>query len=64
MAKNENVGKMYCANCRIQASEVVFMPSNGNPAPWICPVCGRTEVFTVDGDQIKIGLRNWPECDE
>ena len=47
---------LMCADCRIQANEVDFMPGDGNPAPWICPVCGRTEIFTVDEDQTEIGL--------
>ena len=58
-SKGKYDGLMYCEDCRIQSKELDFKPTNGNPSPWLCPHCGRTEIFTVDEDQASIGLHDW-----
>lgn len=37
----------YCADCSTQAEEIEFVPSDGNPAQWVCPHCGRTNIFSM-----------------
>ena len=36
----------YCESCGFQSRQEDFWPSNGNPAPLVCPRCGRTNCFT------------------
>ncbi len=40
--------KFRCQNCAHEGDEVDFMPSDGNPAPYICPKCGSTECFAQE----------------
>jgi Zn finger protein HypA/HybF involved in hydrogenase expression len=37
--------QFYCQNCGHVGLEEDFVPSDGNPAPFICPGCGSTDVF-------------------
>lgn len=39
---------MYCQDCGHSGEENEFWPSDGNPAPHVCPNCGRTNIFTKD----------------
>lgn len=34
-----------CSSCEYCGSEEAFTPSDGNPAPLVCPECGRTDCF-------------------
>jgi proteasome lid subunit RPN8/RPN11 len=40
----------YCQDCDFVGHEEEFVPSDGNPAPHICPECGRTNCFEKDED--------------
>lgn len=35
----------YCRDCNHEATEEEFWPSDGNPAPHVCPKCGRTNIY-------------------
>lgn len=35
----------YCTSCGHRDNEVEFWPSDCNPAPHVCPKCGRTNCF-------------------
>ncbi len=35
----------YCQACEYESDEDDFVPSDGNPAPHICPECGSTNCF-------------------
>lgn len=41
------MGDYRCQNCGHKAPEDDFWPSDGNPAPHICPGCGSTECFSA-----------------
>lgn len=36
-----------CNNCDYRGEEAEFWPSDGDPAPVVCPECGRTDCFPV-----------------
>lgn len=39
----------YCQNCGHEDTESAFIPSDGNPAPHVCPQCGSSsECFPKD----------------
>lgn len=40
----------HCQNCGHKDQEVEFLPSDGDPAPYVCPECGSTECFIVTAD--------------
>lgn len=35
----------HCQDCGHKAPEEEFVPSDGNPAPHVCPECGKTNCF-------------------
>lgn len=35
----------HCADCGHKDTEEEFVPSDGNPAPHVCPECGKTNCF-------------------
>jgi hypothetical protein len=37
--------EMKCQDCGQEGREDEFLPTDGNPAPLVCPKCGRTNVF-------------------
>ena len=47
-AKDDGTDEWRCQNCEHHDEEIEFIPSDGNPAPHICPECGSTDVFPVD----------------
>jgi hypothetical protein len=38
---------IQCQNCNRCGDEEDFSPSDGNPAPVVCPECGQTNCFTT-----------------
>lgn len=40
--------EFYCQVCDEEGTEDDFTPTDGNPAPHICPKCGSTNVFPKD----------------
>ena len=43
---------MRCQNCRHVGDEVDFTPTDGAPAPFVCPECGSLEVFNTTIDEV------------
>ena len=42
-----------CQNCGHRDHEIEFVPSDGDPSPFVCPKCGSTQVFSENGSTGK-----------
>lgn len=40
-------GDYRCQNCNLVTDHDDFVPSDGNPAPVVCPMCSSTECFST-----------------
>lgn len=56
----EQTTPFYCQDCDYHGVLSDFRPGDGNPAPIVCPECGRTNCFADDGEDTE--PNDCPEC--